>query len=322
MKYDELILFDWFSVTAKHLTADGIIRLLGMDPAIFETTYGVRGYLHRLYYDGINVNFGGEGKEEVWLEMSGKGCRAFESYGHGNWKALFDEVLSDGDYHITRLDVAYDDHIGVLDLKVLADNVDAGNYVSKFIKNKVEREYIGSGANRQQAITIYHGSKKSEFYFRIYDKAMERNREDEGHWVRFEIQMRDKYAKRFLDFMILQDVGEVFAKTINEYIRYVENPGSDSNIRRWPVAAFWYNFISTSEKVKLYVAPGVEYNFDALEHYVVDMCGTACRTYVKLVGIEAFMEKCDAKFKLTRNPKYQELLNKYLMQQERGGALL
>ncbi len=318
MKYDELMLIDYFSVTAKHQSVEGILRLIGMEPSIFNPTYGVRGWLHRLYYEGININFGGDKQEGVWLEMTGKGCRAFESYGHGNWKALFDEVLSDGDYHITRLDVAYDDHIGVLDLKVLADNVHQGNYVTEFRKSGVIHEYAGG----QEAITIYHGSPKSDVYFRIYDKAIERNREDEGHWVRFEIQLRDDHAKSFLDLMVLQNVGDVFAKTVNKYIRYVENPGTDTNKRRWPVAAFWYNFISTSEKVKLYVAPGVEYNFDALEHYVVDMCGTACRTYVKLVGIEAFMEKCDAKFKLTRNPKYQELLNKYLMQQERGEALL
>jgi phage replication initiation protein len=316
MKYDELILFDWFSVTAKHVSAEGMIRLLGMEPAIFETTYGVRGYLHRLYYDGININFGGEGKEEVWLEMSGKGCRAFETYGHGKWKLLFEETLSEPEYHITRLDVAFDDHIGILDLKVLADNVHQGNYVTEFRKSGVIHEYAGG----QEAITIYHGSPKSDVYFRIYDKAIERNREDEGHWVRFEIQLRDDHAKRFLDLMVLQNVGDVFAKTVNKYIRYVENPGADTNKRRWPVAGFWYRFISTSEKVKLYVAPGVDYNFDALEHYVVDMAGAAAAAYVKFVGLEAFMEKCDTKFKLTRNPKYHELLRKYelLTEKERG----
>lgn len=312
MKYDELILFDWFSFTAKHLSAGNIIALLGMDASVFEPVYGVRGYLHRLYYDGININFGGELHEDVWCEMSGKGCRAFETYGHGDWKRLFEEVLSDRDYHITRLDVAYDDHIGVLDLRVLADNVQQGNYVSEFRKHGVMREYAGG----QEAITTYHGSMQSKFYFRIYDKAMERNREDEGHWVRFEIVMRDNYAKNFLDLMVLQDVGEVFAKTINKQLRYIENPGTDTNKRRWPTAAFWYNFISTSEKVKLYVAPGVDYNFDALEHYVVDMAGAAAAAYVKLVGVDAFVEKCMVKFLLTRNPKYQELLKKYDLKRE------
>ena len=307
MKYDDLILFDWLSFTAKHLTPEGVIVLLGMDIATFENIHGVRGYQSRLYYDGVNIHYGGEGREEVWCEMSGKGCRAFESFGHGDWKALFEEILSDKDYNITRLDVAYDDHVGVLDLKVLANNVHKGNYVSEFRKNGVFHEYIGG----QEAITIHHGSPKSDVYFRIYNKAMERNREDEGHWVRFEIQLRDKHAKRFLDLMILEKVGEVFAKTINKYIRYVENPGTDSNKRRWPIADFWYRFIHTSEKVDIYQAPGVDYNFDKLERYVVDQAGAATAAYVKFVGVDAFIEKCMEKFYITRNPKYKELLGRY-----------
>lgn len=306
MTYDNLILFDWFSFTAKHHNAESLItKVLGMDISIFEPTYGVRGYKDRLYYDGININFSSE-REEVWCEMSGQGCRSFETFGHGNWTSLFTEVLSDQDYHITRLDVAYDDHVGVLDLKQLAQAVHARNYVSEFKKNGVQYEYIGN----LEAITIYHGSKKSDVFFRIYDKAIERNREDEGHWVRFEIQMRDNHARRFLDLMIMKDVGEVFAKTVNNYIRYVD-PGADSNRRRWELADYWYNFICISEKLSLYVAPGVDYNFDKLEHYVVDQAGAAAAAYVKIVGIDAFIEKCMCKYYITKNPKYQELLNRY-----------
>ena len=306
MKYDNLILFDWFSFTAKHLDEVGIVQLLGLDISSFETTYGVRGYAHRLYYDGININFGGEGKEEVWCEMSGQGCRAFESFGHGKWNLLFEEILSCKDYNITRLDVAFDDHIGLFDLRQLASYVHKNYIVSDFRKHGVIYDYMGD----QEAITIYHGSSKSDLYFRIYDKAIERNREDEGHWVRFEIQMRDNHASNFLNLMVMQNVGEVFAKTINKYIRYVE-PSTDSNKRRWPVADFWYNFISISEKVSLYQAPGTEYNFDALERYVVDQAGAATAAYVKFVGVDTFIEKCMIKFALTRNPKYNELLDRY-----------
>lgn len=279
MKLDELILFDWFSFTAKHHGPESVIRLLGMNPAVFEPMYGVRGYSSRLYYDGINIHYGGEKHDHVWCEMSGKGCRAFETFGSGNWKALFEETLSDKEYHITRLDAAFDDHVGTLDLKRLSEYVLRRSIVTEFKRNGVTFDLVGD----QEAITIYHGSPKSDVYFRIYDKAMERNREDEGHWVRFEIQMRDDHARRFLDLMVLQDVGDVFAKTVNQYIRYVDDPGTDSNKRRWPTAAFWYNFISTTEKVKLYQAPGVEYNFDNLKKYVEDQAGAAVAAYVKLV---------------------------------------
>lgn len=294
------------SFTSKFHSVESLIEMLGMDISSFEPLFGVRGYKDRLYYDGININYGGDLHDTVWCEMSGQGCRAFETYGHGSWKSLFEEVLLDEQYHITRLDVAFDDHIGILDLKVLAENVQKKNFVSEFRTNGVIREWVGD----LEAITVYHGSKRSDVFFRIYDKAMERNRENEGHWVRFEIQMRDNHARNFLDSLILKDIGDVFAKTVNKYIRYVK-PGSDSNIRRWDIADFWYNFIQITEKLSLYSAPGVDYNFDNLERFVVDQAGAAAGTYIKLVGAEAFIEKCLQKYNCTNNPKYKELLSRY-----------
>jgi len=303
VKYDNLILFDWFSVTSKFDSPESLIKLLGMDILSFETIKGARGYQERLYYDGINIHF--EGREEVWLEMSGQGCRAFETHGHGDWKILFDAILTDKDkgYNITRLDVSFDDHTGIFDLASMRKEMENGNFVSRF-------KYWES-INSSKGITLYHGSAKSDVRFRIYDKAAERNREADGHWVRFEMQMRDDNATRFLNFMVLQDVGEVFAKTVNNYLRYITDPGSDSNKSRWPTADWWYNFIHVSEKISLYEKPGTEYNIDKLERYVVDQAGAATAAYVKLVGFEKFLHKCLDKLACTRNLAYNDLIRQY-----------
>ena len=122
--------------------------------------------------------------------------------------------------------------------------------------------------------------------------------------------LRDGNATRFLNLMVLQQVGEVFAKTVNNYLRYVK-PGADSNKSRWETADWWYNFISVSEKVSLYEKPGVEYNIDNLEKYVVDQAGAATAAYVKIVGIDAFIGKCLYKLAATNNPKYGDLISRY-----------
>lgn len=45
------------------------------------------------------------------------GCRAFESFGSGNYEALFDGAhLEPEDVHTTRLNIAFDDHSGLLDI--------------------------------------------------------------------------------------------------------------------------------------------------------------------------------------------------------------
>ena len=59
----------------------------------------------------------------MWLEMSGQGCRAFESFGTGNYEALFQEVLDNpSEMNLTRLDVAFDDHGGLLDIGQAAED--------------------------------------------------------------------------------------------------------------------------------------------------------------------------------------------------------
>lgn len=300
MTCDNLIIYDWFSVTAKHYTPESIITLLGMDVTAFKTVQGARGYRERLYLDGISVHFGG--REEVWLEMSGQGCRTFETFGHGNWSSLFAEVRKDSRYHITRMDVAFDDHEGLLNLETIFNDVDSGNFVSKFDFWEIRKSSKG--------ITIYHGSPASDVRFRIYDKAKERNREDEGHWVRFEIQLRDKKASNFSNLMLQRPIGFVFMSVVNNYLRYVR-PTNDSNKRRWPKTEYWKIFVDEAEKISLYVAPGIEYNLEKLERFAVTQAGAAAAAYSEIVGKDKYLEKCRHKLAESMNPKYQELIQKH-----------
>lgn len=103
------IIYDWVSITSKIHSPDGFIRMLGLDnPGIsWELMKGAHGYRDRLYWERISIHFNGRDDMGIWLEMSGQGCRAFESFGSGDYESLFAEVSAAGDdMHITRLDVA------------------------------------------------------------------------------------------------------------------------------------------------------------------------------------------------------------------------
>ena len=107
-----IVLIDWLSITTKSLNEIEVTQLLGMEEFPWELVRGARGYHDRLYFSGVSVHYNGRDDMGVWLEMSGQGCRTFETLGTGDYEKLF-RLVKSGHGNITRLDVAYDDHTGV-----------------------------------------------------------------------------------------------------------------------------------------------------------------------------------------------------------------
>jgi len=113
----------------------------------------------------------------VWVEMSGQGCRAFETLStlKNCWQDIFWFIFKEG-CNVTRLDIAYDDHVGILDLGVIKQDTESGEYISKATYWEV--------VNSSKGLTVQIGSSKSPVLIRMYDKARERNCEPGTHWVR------------------------------------------------------------------------------------------------------------------------------------------
>lgn len=317
------ILFDWFSFTSTISNERDIISLLGMEHIPFEDLdgiMGIQGFTKRLYFNGISIHYASFKCNYIWLEMSGKGCRAFESLSsHADYNILFQYCLSNpvvsGDgVRITRLDVAYDDFEGLLDINAITHDVlpDISNrklhyYVSPFDAFDIVLSDKGT------CVTI--GSKRSEILFRIYDKAAERHREDEiEHWVRCEIQLRRNRANEFIRLLVCENevIDDLYFAVVNHYLRFVE-PSDDSNKSRWTTASHWVKFATsrTDRTISLFVKPGLDYNVLKLRHFVVDMAGGACYTYIKMFGVETFIEECTKQHSYKLNPKYKRLLGEY-----------
>ena len=300
--HGNLILFDWLTATSHIDSVDGIKQLLGMDkPGIsWETKEAyMNGYPMRQMYSGINILYGGRDDMGVCLTMSGQGCRPFESYGHGNWFDLLSTFTTPKEYNLTRLDLAFDDHTGLLNIDRLLDDTDDHYYVSKSRWWKVE---YGS-----EGTSIYHGSPKSDIRFRIYDKAAERGLHDGSHWIRVEMQLRDKLASSMaLEILSDLNVGRSFCGVLRNYLTY-RDPNGDSNRSRWPLADYWERLLCGVDSVQIWSSPGVEYNVFRLERFLVDQCGAAITCYTDLYSFPDLLEKI--KLKGCRlSLKYQQLL--------------
>lgn len=305
---ENLILVDWLTFTSHTYSVDMLKVFLGLSDQPWEPAlYGRYGYKCREVFNGVSILYDGrlnaDGVDDmgVCVEISGQGCRTLETYGNVVWSSFFSYLMDEyNEFNITRLDLAFDDHIGILDKLRLKLDTDDGNYRSKF--RTWELRYGNRG------FSIYHGSKQSQAMIRIYDKAAERGLLDGTHWIRVELQLRDENAAGAISaYLQHQELGKVFGGILATYLVYCED-SADSNKSRWPIADYWHALIQGAERIHIAAAPGVEYNIFHLEAFLRDTAGGALRTWIEIFGLDSLPDVLkNRKGKL--NPKHQRLLD-------------
>lgn len=297
----DIILYDWLSFTAKVSDPYFIVDLLGLSEVPWEVTKGARGYKDRLYFNCISVHFNGRPDMGVWCEMSGQGCRAFETLStlEGKWDDLFIEITARR-MNITRLDVAYDDHSGTLDIDEIIQDTRKREYVSKSDYWEIVESSKGQ--------TIQFGSPQSDVLIRIYDKARERNCPAGEHWIRCELQLRRERAIAFTRLGL--PIGQSYCGVVVNYLRFVDPVDEDTNRWRWPIKPYWGEFLCNADAISLYEAPGLEYNLDRCERYVIHQAGNAIDAYIQIRGVPGFLEELKKRTTM-RNPKYDRLVAEY-----------
>lgn len=308
---DNKILIDWLSFTSKIHSVSSMIDMLGLTGCKFTETYGMQGFQSRLIYDGISIHYNSCRHEGVWVEMSGQGCRAFETnceYEDG-FLYLFEYFKEYPDeYHVTRLDVAYDDFKKKIPLKSLAKSILLCHYVSRF-KSRSTHVAIHPGYT---GYTVYCGSARSDIMFRIYDKAYEKGfdegTEDYFHWVRFEVQMRNERALNFIRMLDEEKLGKVFTGVIVNYLRIVKENKADSNIRRWLMKKWFKDFIGDAEKISLFTKCETDYNLAKCEDFVYGHCGNSIDALIEIKGVDTVLKELKER-KPKRTPKYIQLIN-------------
>lgn len=316
---ENVILFDWLTVSCKEEDPWYWVTLLHMEEASWSAMEkGRNGYRNGLYFGSISILYDGNPGMGICLDMSGQGCRTFEEYGSGDFIGLFQLFSQDDRFHITRLDVAFDDHTGILDIRQLFRDTDEQGDPGDDEGSVAERSFVSrfrcedinkSFDNGRPGISIYHGSKHSDIMIRIYDKAAERGLPKTQHWVRVELQLRRERAAQFAFAAVSEPIGTLFRGVLVNYVRYVDDPGTDSNRWRWPMKPYWADLIDQVERISIFVKPGVEYNIRQLDHYVFDQAANAIGASIDIYGAPFFMEQIQRR--RSDNPKYRKLVEQY-----------
>lgn len=308
MSENNKIIYDWVSFTTQIHSVEQCVHLLGLsDVEFLNLGHGFYGYKDGITFEGITILSNGKEGMGICVQMSGQGCRSFETYGTGDFDGIFKLILDNHSFkseercmNLTRLDVAYDDFDGLLDLDVLIAETSKGNYVSRFN----DWEYIVGTKGK----SLNFGSKKSDTYFRCYDKKAERNRDDLDHWVRLEMKLTGVSA---IGFISLDDTVEnKYFAVLNNYLRFVTPNENDSNKRRWKTAVYWSKFLESNDSVSIYCKPGTEYNILSLDGFVFHQCGGAIETLIDILGMSAFMQRLrEENRQKKKSTKYRYLEN-------------
>ena len=314
---NNLVIYDYLTFTSKIDDVYSIIDFLGFKVDMFQILEGKGRYFYKnrlvynncinIYYDGLSEDMG------VCVEMSGEGCREFEISGNGDYQKIFDMINENWDENaenrqanITRLDIAYDDFSGILDLNYFVSAAQQKNFVCR------SEDWNASIGNK--GCTVEHGNnRQSNVYIRIYDKLLEqtkvRKREIDPaitHWVRCEIQLRNECARGFIKLQG-DDVRKKYFDVLNNYLRYVI-PSEDSNKRRLSCSPEWLLFIESWESVSIFDNPGSSYNLSRLDSYIFNQVGGAVSTMMDVMGVEKFIKELHERQKQKiLNPKYREI---------------
>lgn len=295
----DIVLYDWLSFTSKTHTPEDLIAALGLSSCPWQEIKGAHGYRDRKYFSCISIHYNGREDMGVWVEMSGQGCRTFETLSRVGWDALF-SFIDTNHLKITRLDVAFDDHSGILNIRDIVEDTQEGNFVSK--SDYWETVLSSKGS------TVQIGSPQSKVLVRIYDKARERRCSEDTHWVRVEIQLRDDRAIQFTQ--IPMSIGEAFSGVLLNYLRYVIPDDTDTNKWRWMMRPYWMNMLEVLTPISIYTAPGMDYNIDRCREYVVNQAGNAIDCLIRIYGLNEFKAMVDHR-PTSKNPKYEALVRQY-----------
>ncbi|MCH5194321.1 MAG: replication initiation factor domain-containing protein [Oscillospiraceae bacterium] len=311
------VIYDYLTFTTKIHDAFSIIDFLGFDVDMFQVLEGKGRYFYKnrlVYNNCVNIYYDGQSDDMgVCVEMSGEGCRTFETSGNGDYQKIFDMINENWDENsekrqanITRLDIAYDDFLGILDLDYFVSSAQKKDFVSR------SENWNASIGNK--GCTVEHGNnRQSNVYIRIYDKLTEqivvRKREIDPaitHWVRCEIQLRNECARGFIKPSD-DDIREKYFKVLNNYLRYVIH-SDDSNKRRLSCSPEWLRFIENWETISIFDKPGTIYNLSRLDSFVFNQVGGAVSTMMDVMGVDKFIFELHQRQKeKPLNPKYREI---------------
>lgn len=278
--------FDWLEFTVKELTLQCLIDdILKLKTAEFKALdcgrFGynsqwkwAEGNVFVLFNSGKNQEPIANDKMGIHTIITGTGCRVYEQ-SRGIRELLIMVIDQVPESKFTRIDLAIDDH---QDKLINYDRIQSAALNNMFTSRWSKWDELNSRSCTNGAYlgrTMYFGSQKSDIFMRIYDKKLERmanngeNAENLCAWTRLEVVFKKDRAQLLAKHLTNgDDIGLVLRETLNNYIRFLDNPKkSDTNKARWPTADWWQELLGDVGKLKLTILP-LERTVEQMQEWV------------------------------------------------------
>lgn len=268
------VLIDYLTLTSKIHDIHYFIEALGLAGCDFFEMPGRYGWSVRIYFRGVSLLYGGS-RDDICLEISGTGCRTVEEVSENtfDWFGFLSGISVDvrnRDVNIARLDIAGDDHDGLLDYRRMTVHCKHRRYICK-------AHWCMWTDGDEQA--IYFGSPKSDRRLRIYNKALEQGLDD--HWIRAEFQLRNDNAVSFLlNWVKSGDVGRCYSGVLRDFLRFTKTtPGNHSE--RCEVCAWWQRFIGAAANCRQIYLQGGTYTMLDVEHFIKRQAASSLKLWLE-----------------------------------------
>ncbi|KQL56966.1 MULTISPECIES: replication initiation factor domain-containing protein [Bacillaceae] len=281
-----------------------------------EKESGFYGYIGTYQLDHIKVFYSKEGDNRgVLVEMSGQGCRQFESFLDARKKTWFDffkDCINHGG-KFSRFDLAIDDQETYFEIPMLLEKVKKGEAISRFRKSDFNGSLdIADGSNG--GTTLYFGSKKSEAYLCFYEKNHEQADkyniplEDLGDWNRYELRLKNDRAQGAVQSLIQsQDLLDIAMQIINNYIRFVD-ADEDASREKWKTSGFWKVFIGDVGKLSLFMQPEDEF-YEKSRRWLQNSCAPTMKMVLEADQVLGRQDLSDMVVNAELSDKQEKMLD-------------
>ncbi|SPU21175.1 putative replication protein; mobile element region [Niallia circulans] len=309
---------DYLRCTFKTHDVDFIIENVVHLKKVYmeEKPSGFYGYVGTFQLDYIKVFYSKPGDPKgILVEMSGKGCRQFESFLRARKKTWFD-FFRDCLHHggsFSRFDLAIDDYKTYFPIPTLLEKVKNGEAISRFRKSDFNGSLdIVDGSNG--GTTLYFGSKKSEAYLCFYEKNFEQAEklnvpvEEFGDWNRYELRLKNDRAQNAIHSLVdSEDLLDIAMQIINNYLRFVDRD-DDVSRERWKTSEFWKDFIGEVGKLSLSMKPEEDY-YQKSKTWLQNYCAPTMRMVLEADQALGKQDLSDMVTNAEMSPRHEKMLD-------------
>lgn len=210
------------------------------------------GYRSAIRKGGVRILWEGHREDMgVHVIMTGKGCAEARVRAglqdESRWRSYLNWLRTHA-RHWSRIDIAHDAKGGMLSMGQVVEAALSHDYSSRWASYTLTAKG-GSEPGQVAGCTVLFGSRRSDSYCRVYDKAEEQGRT--GQWVRVEQVFKDDRAAGMVAAIIERGFVAA-AEVLRGYLEFKE-PVAVTRTHRAAAAEWWLRFLQHAEKARLTV---------------------------------------------------------------------